>query len=858
MTRRPTRYLHLASLILIALMTLNHVSTAQGIMEVDVDASTLEWKRVSNDGTAFATFTVVDKTYYALSRDGGQSVITTRLQQNDLKLHFKTFDPLVASPEIPFELQATSQSRLFLVQYHTQGMETYRNVLRDYGVEVLQVFPSQSNLVRMDADLVSIVRELNFVRWVGNFHPAYRTDHTTRNALLSKTLPAKRFNIHVTKKGPEEKSNLGSFINSIGGEVASYVSPHGFVFDAHLSPQQFVQVLHRDDVLFADQWSPKETDLDIARELGGADAIELLEGYSGQGVRAKVHDSGLETTHPDFQSATPIIHVGNSTNTSHGTSVYGIVFGNGMTNAAARGFLPDAQPIFESYQAQIDRYVETGELTQNPLRCVFETNSWGNAQILNYSTTSADMDNILFDHDVVVLQSQSNTGNQTSRPQAWAKNILSVGGIRHQNTLDISDDTWNGGASIGPAADGRIKPDLSAFYDSTLAANSSGGHSNFGGTSGATPITAGHMGLLHQMWADGIFGNTLVNWDVWENRPHATTAKALLINSATQYAFSGTGDDLTRVHQGWGRPSLDVLYNRKDKLQWIDQDVLLTQLATHTANYTVPSGVAQLRVTMIFADPPGNPAAAEARINDLTLRVTDPIGTVYFGNNGLLANNFSTSGGVGNTVDTVEQVLLQSPMAGSWTVEVIASEINQDGHTETGAMDADFSLIVSGIDPAPAPAADLGQANRVGGSLQIVDAVNLNGQKPKIGVNGPFYASIPIGGELRFIFEGGANKDFQMYLGPLGVGNENFGAVGTLDVGLVGPGVYNDIQIVMDGVSPVSFLDLSANIGPTGRKELSFTLPPYVVGTIGTFQAAIWDANINNVRLTAATEVTVN
>ena len=35
-----------------------------------------------------------------------------------------------------------------------------------------------------------------------------------------------------------------------------------------------------------------------------------------------------------------------------------------------------------------------------------------------------------------------------------------MGGVRHYNTLSDADDCWCGGASIGPAADGRIKPDL--------------------------------------------------------------------------------------------------------------------------------------------------------------------------------------------------------------------------------------------------------------------------------------------------------------------------------------------------------------------------------------------------------------
>ena len=78
------------------------------------------------------------------------------------------------------------------------------------------------------------------------------------------------------------------------------------------------------------------------------------------------------------------------------------------------------------------------------------------------------MDTILFDLDLLACQSQSNAGNQDSRPQAWAKNIVAVGGVRHKNTNIAQDDEWDFGGSIGPAEDGRVKPDLAHFYDSVF------------------------------------------------------------------------------------------------------------------------------------------------------------------------------------------------------------------------------------------------------------------------------------------------------------------------------------------------------------------------------------------------------
>jgi serine protease AprX len=133
---------------------------------------------------------------------------------------------------------------------------------------------------------------------------------------------------------------------------------------------------------------------------------------------------------------------------------------------------------------------------------------------------------------------------------------------------------------------------------------------------------------------------------------------------------------------GWKLP---VLVNETD---------LLT--TGQSRRYTVASnGQAPLRATLAYTDPAGSPTAAKATVNDLTLKVTAPDGTVYWGNNGLLAGNWSTPGGVANTVDTVENVLVQAPAAGNWTVEVIATAVNVDGHVETAATDADYALVVS-------------------------------------------------------------------------------------------------------------------------------------------------------------------
>jgi hypothetical protein len=452
-----------------------------------------------------------------------------------------------------------------------------------------------------------------------------------------------------------------------------------------------------------------EPDMNIVREITGANYLEQELGYTGQGVRGEVFDTGVLATHCDFQSNPIAFHTPNGTSLFHGTATMGIAFGDGTCNPAARGMLPDGSPIFAAFSAVSNRYQHTTELVDplGPYRAVFQTSSVGSPRTTSYTTVSAEMDLILFDHDLIISQSLSNSGWAEGRPEAWAKNIVSIGGVNHYDTLTTVDDCWCGSASTGPASDGRIKPDLVHFYDNVLAPSSSCNtcYGLFGGTSAATPIVAGCFGLYFQMWGHGVFGNlTDPSGDIFENRSHMTTAKAVLINTARQYPFSGPLHDLSRYNQGWGLPDLRNLYDLRQKLLVVDEDRLLTVFEVAQYQVIVAAGEPALKVTMTYADPPGLPYSAVHRINDLTLKVTSPSGVVYYGNHGLLDGNWSAPGGSPDTIDTVENVFVLSPEAGAWTVEVRADEVNADGHPETPAWDADFALVVSGVTvPPPVP-----------------------------------------------------------------------------------------------------------------------------------------------------------
>jgi hypothetical protein len=316
------------------------------------------------------------------------------------------------------------------------------------------------------------------------------------------------------------------------------------------------------------------------------------------------------------------------------------------------------------------------------------------------------MDDALFDSDLTRCQSQSNTGTTASRPEAWAKNIISGGGVSHGNNANPLDDVWTS-ASTGPAADGRLKPDACAYYENVLTSDLAGtsGYSttnyttSFSGTSSATPIIAGHVGLIQQMFTDGLFGNPLplpaTDANRFANKPHMSTSKALLCNTASQYAFSGATHNLTRTHQGWGFPSVSRLYDNRKKILVVDEYDTLQLGQARTYFVWVAPGTPEFRATMVYADPAALAGAAIHLINNANLKVTRfSDGTFWWGNNGLAVGTTSTSGGVPNARDNIECVYLANPQAGIYLVTVEATSIVQDAKVQTPQLDLDYALVV--------------------------------------------------------------------------------------------------------------------------------------------------------------------
>lgn len=680
----------------------------KSIRRTQADIGELKATKVAGSATVVASWTEtsgkVQKRFYGISLDGstwnkvGETSAT-------LTLRYREFDPLKGVPAVEPELKSRTDNELDIVQFVTPIVPAYHDAVENAGGSVFTYLANNAYICRLTPEARKVVKSWSFVRWAGPYEPAYRLEPEARTALFAGTLGTRRYNIQVSDWTGESKFEVARKIETLGGTAVA--APGGSFMTADLNPQQLTEALSWNEVFWIDRWSPAEEDMNIVRSVGGADMLSSLPiPYRGEGVRGEDMDGSFLSTHFDFQRApAPIVRSNGTSSFAHGTSTFGINFGSGASDPTGKGMLPAAQGIFGTYNSlttfggSTTRYAWTQALVGPTYRGMYQSNSWGSSLTTQYTSISTEMDQIVFDLDIPIFQSQSNNGDQNSRPQAWAKNVVSVGGISHFNTPTLTDDQWTG-ASIGPAADGRLKPDICNWYDSiytTTSTSNTAYTSGFNGTSAATPITAGTSGLLFQIYADGVFGNTITATNPYDARPHSTFIKAMMCNQAIQYPFSGTGAINSRYKQGWGLSNILNSYNVRNNVYFVNEEDVINPLQTKSYRTYVAAGTAEFKATMVYNDLPGTTSSLLHRINDLTLKVTAPNGTVYYGNNGLAAGNYSTPGGSPNTVDNVENVFVQNPASGVWLVEVSGDSITLDGHTETGQIDADYALVVSGV-----------------------------------------------------------------------------------------------------------------------------------------------------------------
>ncbi|MFA7322140.1 MAG: S8 family serine peptidase, partial [Dokdonella sp.] len=289
------------------------------------------------------------------------------------------------------------------------------------------------------------------------------------------------------------------------------------------------------------------------------------------------------------------------------------------------------------------------------------------------------------------------------------KNVLSVAALGHAGSTTVPSYS-----NRGPAADGRQKPDIAAPGSSVLSARKTSSFSavpvyttpvSFSGTSMAAPTISGNAALVRQYFADGFYPRG-VKTAADAYNPSGMVLKAVLLNGTNALGAPGWPN----ANSGWGRAWLDSNLWFKTTLGGGDDTRRLrvferTQAAGmqtgDVKEYTINSvaGNAELRVTLTWFDPEAAGGAALSLINNLDLEVVAPNATVYKGN--VFTSGVSTAGGNADARDTVEQVRLTNPAAGTYTIRVKATSVPGNGRPNSDTQG--YAVVASGAFALPDP-----------------------------------------------------------------------------------------------------------------------------------------------------------
>ena len=438
---------------------------------------------------------------------------------------------------------------------------------------------------------------------------------------------------------------------------------------------------------------------------GGSLGLNL----NGQGMVVREWDGGnVRTSHNAFGGRVAVIDdPSNTVTVTHATHVCGTMVASaapasvkGMAyQANARTFNWDSDDSEAIAEAQLGMLISNHSygvpLTSNGTTLP----TW---YIGAYSSEAYIWDELAYNAPYFLsVMSAGNDGANNNNPEPisfgydkltsnkTAKNNLVVGScqdvtVATDGTVNTATIVISSFSSQGPADDYRVKPDITgngAALTSTSDASNTA-TTVMSGTSMASPNVAGTLVLVQQHYKN--LSNSFMR---------AATLKGLACHTADD-----AGDVGPDAIFGWG------LLNAKKAVETITANGLTSWISEENLNtgqvYTMnvnSNGTTPLMASITWTDLPGTPNngtlapndTTPALVNDLDIRITKNT-TTYFPwkiNSDPSSPSLRTGD---NNVDNVEQVKIDTPTAGQYTITV-----SSKGTLVTGSQK--YSLIITGI-----------------------------------------------------------------------------------------------------------------------------------------------------------------
>ena len=314
--------------------------------------------------------------------------------------------------------------------------------------------------------------------------------------------------------------------------------------------------------------------------------------------------------------------------------------------------------------------------------------------------------NVLLDPNIISLPMYAAYGNLATVDDFVGVNTFTAPGdivLNPAQVLNyaIGNETGDDRTHTLRVITTRVVPGSGGIADARSQLNERvGPHYRYeSGTSMATPVVTGLVTLMSEYLEKNGYSQS------------PALLKALLINGArtvsSEYDFFTQG---LINFQGWGLVNLTnslpaiPFEEEAAAVQFLDQSVenALSTGEERTWELTLSEEALDddLKITLVWTDPPGNPNAGVKLVNDLDLILTNINTTNHFLGNDIGVNTDynlpASETSAPDIINNVENIFLAPPLSTNYTITVKGSRINVNalrGH-ENGIVQ-DFALVVS-------------------------------------------------------------------------------------------------------------------------------------------------------------------
>jgi len=557
----------------------------------------------------------------------------------------------------------------YLMTFSSIPNQDEKNEMESIGINFLEYIPNKTYVVYSSKNL-SYDDFLSYNLYsITKIMPSFKIDPKISknplpkwaffdNKLHVKILIYKYINLNIVN---ENLSSINSFsvlsIDNLNNNIIGSLNPEDLHLLASLNYVWYIEPI--------DPPSTPENKTAITLHRSNIINVNYTNGkkYNGEGINIMMQDDGLVGPHIDRQGRLDQSNCSgcsSSASDDHGDHVSGTIMGAGNLDPKAKGMADGA--FLYVYGSSDNNYNYVPNLYQNN-DVVITSKSYSNGCNAGYTSLAQDLDEQINSYPSLIhVFSAGNDGASDcgyGAGSGWGnvtgghkqgKNVIATANLSQTSILASS-------SSRGPAADGRIKPDIGAKGTNVYSTEYDNTYGTKTGTSMSCPGISGVMAQLYHAYKDS---NQNQN-------PNSALMKCVLLNSAND--IGNPGPDFKN---GWGEVNAFQALEILEDNNYFSNSISQGLVNTHDIN--VPSGVKEMNVMIYWHDKEASANASTALVNDLNMTLSDPNSNVFYPwlldptpNANILNQNAIT--GI-DDLNNMEQITLLNPSSGIYTLSI--------------------------------------------------------------------------------------------------------------------------------------------------------------------------------------------